>query len=79
LEAALLSGLLGPNQVVQNMTNQTASASLGHATYAVLLYPIEIVQEDSESLKTVRLRGPPSTVWFDHLGPRGLASLATQT
>jgi hypothetical protein len=67
LEAALLSGLLGPNQVVQNMTNQTVSASLGHATYAVLLYPIEIVQEDSEGLKTMRLRGSPSTVSFDYI------------
>ena len=67
LEAALLSGLLGPHQVVQNMTNQTVSASLGHVTYAVLLYPIEIVQEDSEGLKTMRLRGPPSTVSFDYI------------
>ena len=67
LEDAVLSGLLGVRQIVQNTVTKTLSASLGHATYAILLYPVQVVHENLQGLKTMRMQGPPATMRFDYI------------
>ncbi len=67
LEDSLLSGLLGTHQVVQNTRTGVLSASLGHSTYAVLLYPIQILHEDTTGRKTMRFQGRPAAVSFDYV------------
>ena len=67
LEDSLLSGLLGTHRVVKNTRTGVVSASLGHATYAVLLYPIQVLHEDPAGLKTMRLQGRPAALRFDYV------------
>ncbi len=63
----MLSGLLVTDHVVENTRTGLVSASLGHATYAVLLYPIQVLHSDPAGLKTMRFQGHPAAVWFDYI------------
>ena len=67
LEDSLLSGLLGTHHVVQNTRTGVLSASLGHSTYAVMLYPVQVLHEDAEGRKIMRLAGRPASVSFDYV------------
>lgn len=67
LDAALFSQLVLPEFIVESVDAQVLGASLGHASWAALFYPLEVVGVRENGWRTFRFRSTPATTFFDHV------------
>ena len=67
LDAALFSRLVRPEFILESVDSHVLGASLGHASWAVLLYPLDVVRVGENGWRTLGFRSTPATTFFDHV------------
>ena len=67
LDAALFSQLVLPDFILESVDAQVLGASLGHASWAALFYPLEVVRVRENGWRTFSFRSTQATTFFDHV------------
>jgi len=67
LDAAMFSLLALPQLILQRTDSAIPIASLGHATWAVLFYPMDVVRVGENGWRTLRFRSAPAATFFDYV------------
>ena len=67
LDAALFSQLVRPQFILESVDSHVLGASLGHASWAVLLYPLHVVRVGENGWRALGFRSTPAATVFDHV------------
>ena len=66
LDSALFSRLVASEMVLLNLQSGNLMASLGNASWAVLLWPVDLLESDIHGMRTMQLRAPAGAC-FGHI------------
>jgi hypothetical protein len=66
LQSALFSRLVAPEMILLSLRSVRVMASLGHASWAVLFWPVHVLATDEHGMRSMRLPAPDSP-FFGHI------------
>ena len=64
---ALFSELVQPQLILESVDSHVLGASLGHASWAVLLYPLDVVRVGENGWRALGFGSTPAATFFDHV------------
>ena len=66
VDSALFSRLAAPEMVLLNSHSGSVAASLGHSSWAVLFWPVDVLATDEFGMRSMQLQAPASP-FFGHI------------